>query len=310
MAIAHPSRYFIHYLLSQSLGTKSKDAAVAAVVSRLGELGLPVPQDQLQLQNFLAALGAVRDKMKPPPGFNPAAANPSAATRIFLQTWKIEEAWRGGLRDVLQIFDDKAEMRRAISVLLLGPLSRKVVAHLVRKHFGLREHQLTTQTLLLYEHYFWNTNILDIQDWRRIFSKAWHPGYVTDFLLALDAPRDQVGAATVVNTALRQSSAVDAVHAFTTMQHYGFRMFMETAAGSGPPLPRAQAAALAFNVYRLAEEELDRRRGGSSEVMAELRKIGTLYDNRPIRTVIDIPIEPKTSGPGGAAEQQPEETPR
>ncbi len=309
MAIAHPSRYFIHYLLSQTLGTKTKDSASASVVSRLGELGLPVPQDEVQLKSFLAALDATRAKMKPPPGFNPAAAVPTAATKAFLQTWKIEEAWRGGLREALQLFEDRAEMRRAISVMLLGPLSRRVVAHLIRKHYGLREHQLTTQTLLLYEHYFWNGQIMDVQDWRRIFSKAWYPGYVTDFLLALDAPRDQVGAATVVNTALRQGAAVNAVHAFTTMQHYGFRMFMETAAGSGPPLPRAQSAALAFNIYRMAEEELDRRRGGSSEVIAELRKIGRLYDNSPIRTVIDIPIEPKSVPGANAAEPQPEESP-
>ena len=235
---------------------------------------------------------------------------PNPATKAFLQTWKIEEAWRGGLREVFKLFEDRAEMRRAISVLLLGPLSRGAVAHLVRKHFRLREHQLTTQTVLLYEHYFWNAALLDVQEWKRVLSKSWYPGYVSDFFLALDAPRDSVGAATVVNTALRQGAALDPVHAFTTMQHYGFRMFMESAAGGGPLLPRAHSAALAFTMYRNAEEELDRRRGGSSEVIEELRKIKTLYDNRAIRTIIDVPIEPRQASLGPPKTEHQEENPR
>ena len=68
VAIAHPSRYFIHYLLSHGLGAKPKEGTAIAVVSRLGELGLPVPQDQLQLKTFLTALELTHTKMKPPPG--------------------------------------------------------------------------------------------------------------------------------------------------------------------------------------------------------------------------------------------------
>lgn len=310
MAIAHPSRYYIHYLLSQSSAKNTDDDAVA-VVTKLGELGLPVPQDDLVLRNFVAQLKACRSKMKPPPGFNPAAAKHTAETTAYLRTWRIEDAWRGKLRPVLALFDDRAEVRRAISVMLLGPLSPSVISTLVRKHFGLKEHELNTRIVQLYAHYFWNSDLLDVQGWKRVLSKAWYPGHVTDFYIALDATRDAVGAASTMNVALRQGASVDAVHAFTTMQHYGFRMFMEAAASGGPMLPRAQSAALAFNIYKMSEEELDRRRGGSSEVIEELRRIGTLYDRRALPTVIDIPVTPKVAAPVPTEPSPPpEETPR
>lgn len=313
MAIRHPSRHYIHYLLSkQFLDGKVRDERVhsllrpgsAHVVLRLDELGLPVPQNTETLAVFRATIDQTKSKMVLPAGFNPRAPRPSATTSAYLQKWRIADAWTNDVyvKSCIAILENRADIRRSLEVLLLGPLHRSDIALALRKHYAMTEDEMNTRLVLTFEHYFWSPTLLDMREWLKFFTPEWYGGYCLDYVISLHAPRDERGAQTSLECGLRNGEGLASDHALATMQHQSFRLFLEASAGGGSLLSRAQALAAAYSVYRDTEEDLDRRRGGGSHILEELRKIHLDFDKTPVRktlspgVVIDVPAQETRNG--------------
>ncbi len=308
--LIHPARHYIHYLISKApfdpkppkkVNEKTAPEAIPQippfalnVVRQLGNYGLPVPQTTDLLTIFCRELVDTRNTMraKMPPGFNPTAKVPNAATKRFLVSWGMEDAWarEKSFVSAVSLFERRADVRRALSVLLLGSLEHKDAAKIIRNFYGLPERDMNTRVVSLYAHYFWNTEILDVQQLRYCFGKDWLPGWTNDYLVALTLPRTPLGAGETVNLALRTDSVFNPVHTFALAQSTAMRVMLESASWGGHPLQRSQALALSYNVFQNAEEQLDRRRGGSADVVEELRRILQQFDHSPLRTTLEIPI--------------------
>ena len=99
----------------------------------------------------------------------------------------------------------------------------------------------------------------------------------------------QAGAALTVSAADRGGSqSLNSVTMYSAIRDQGFRMFMAHALNDAPGLHRTQGALFALNIITQAEEELDKRRGGSAELLEELHKIETVYDHSELVTVADL----------------------
>jgi hypothetical protein len=282
MLLSHPSRHYIYYLFSK------RTLDVPAIVAHLGELRLPVPQNDVMLHSFVKTLLKKRKEMHFPVGYNPL--EPNEETRAFLKRWKIEGMWScdefvGRASDLLF----ETQIRRMIETLVLGPLSVHDIAKQVQRRFGLNEAGMNTRVVRSYMHYYWDDTALSPDEWK-VFTQAWIPGANNDFLLALNAPRTPAGAALAITAADRGGGqALTSVLMYSTARDQGFKMFMEHALHERPSLSRTQAAMYALQIVTQAEEALDKRRGGSAELLEELYKIETIHDHRKMTTVHELP---------------------
>jgi hypothetical protein len=280
--LSHPARYYIYYLFSR----RALDAA--AIVQNLADLGLPVPQSKEGVEGFAKELREERQKMAFPPAFNPL--EPAGDTDNFLRKWKIRDMWA---KDpfVLTATDLLWEPgpRRMLQTLLLGPLNYSDIAYRIRRRFGYSDDVVNTRVVRLYAHYYWDDTSLTPQQWRTLLY-SWTKGGISDYLTALNAPRSQAGAALAISAADRGGGAsLSPVIMYQCIRDQGFKMFMEHTLLDKPGLDRTQGAMFALKIVREAEEELDKRRGGSAELIEELAKIETVYDETRLRTVHDLP---------------------
>lgn len=280
--LRHPSRHYIYYLFSK----RSLD--VPAIILRLRELHLPVPTVEESLIDFTKNLYAERKRMRFPAGFDPR--NPNEGTTTFLKRWKIRGMW-GPDRFVSGATDMLLEptIRRMLEVMLLGPLSIADIAKRARNRFGLDQATMNTRVVQQFMHYYWDYGALSTEEWREMLYR-WLSGYNNDMLMALNAPRTQAGAALTVSAADRGGSqSLNSVTMYSAIRDQGFRMFMSHALNDAPGLHRTQGALFALNIITQSEEELDKRRGGSAELLEELNKIETVYDHQPLISVTDLP---------------------
>lgn len=283
--LRHPSRHYIYFLFSK----RNRD--VASIIAHLGELRLPLPQEAGELKEFARSLLAERERVEIPPGFDPLAQNRNEATSRFLDKWKITDMWLnqnyvGTAADILFI----PQMRRMLETLLLGPLDYGSIARHVRGRFGLSEEEMNTGVVRAYSHYYWEYGALNTPEWRELIW-SWHKGVNDDYMTALMAPRTQGGAHLAVAAADRGGHSLDAITQYSTMRDYGFRMFMQHALTGKPSLSRTQGAMMALNIVTMTEDELDKRRGGSAELIEELKKIEAVYDTTPTTTINELPVE-------------------
>lgn len=297
--LSHPSKYYIYYLFSE------RRLDVGAIVQLLGDSGLPVPQTEKQLGYFVQVLLRERKKMRIPAGFNPTQRPLNKQTQRFMKDWRIKGMW---LHDpmvdrALDILVGEPLLRRFLEILLLGPLGRSYIAARARQHFELSERELNTGVVRHFEHYFWNRSQLNIQEWKDIIFN-WIPGRNDEMLAALTAPHDQVGAAVSLNAAGMQNS-LSSVTIYQTARDQMFRLMMEHCLQDRPSLARTQAAGMALQAVTHAEEQLDRHRGGGAELLQELQRIDTVYDNRPLTTVNELPLTPRALPTGEVASPEP-----
>lgn len=286
--LRHPSRHYVYFLFSR------RTMDVATIIKQLRELSLPVPfeADEAGLKVFAKELLDARVKMKFPAGYNPLA--PNEQTRAFFKRWKIADMWAkdefvGRAIDVL----NEPRIRRMMETMILGPLSVRDIAMRVAKRFGLRETAMNTRVVRAYMHYFWDDTVMTETEWRRFV------GGNSDYMTALTAPRTPVGAALTIAAADRGGGqSLNSVAMYSAIRDQGFRMFMEHALYDRPSLNRTQAALFALNIITTAEEELDKNRGGSAELLEELYKIETVYDTQKVTTIHELPtIRKSLPGP-------------
>lgn len=292
--LKHPSRHYIHYLLSKrTLNTEQ-------IIDHLDDLSLPLPRKAEELVNFTATVIRLRNKMLFPPGFDPKKTPMEEGTRRFLSKYGISDIWVddpfvGAATDIL--FEPM--IRRVLQALLLGPLTPAAISSRIANRFGLPEHAMNVRVVKAYSHYYWDTSSLSIPEWRRLVT-AWmgvdgdDPKDTlelnSDYLAALNAPRSAAGAALVLALTDRSADSLSSVAMYTAIRDQGFNMFMGHALlSTRPSLQRTQAAFMAFQMVRGADEELTRHRGSTSELIDEFRRIETTYDSTKIDTVRDLP---------------------
>lgn len=280
--LVHPSRHYIYYLFSK------RALDVPTIVQRLVDLWLPVPTDEKKMAQFTNMLLAARQKMHFPAGYNPLDSN--EGTEAFLRRWKIEGMWRhdpfvARAGDVLLA----PPIRRMVEVLLLGPLSLADIARQVRERFALPQDVMNTRVISSFMHYYWDYGALNHEQWTDCLF-YWMPGYNNDLLTALKAPRSPAGAALAIAAADRGGAqSLNPVAMYSAIRDQGFQMFMEHALNEKPSLLRTQGAMFALNIITQAEEQLDKRRGTTAELLEHLHKIETVYDNKKLRSVNDLP---------------------
>lgn len=290
--IRHPCRYYIHYLLSK------RTHSTEALIRLLDELRVPLPQTEKAFKPFVGSIVTIKDKMLFPPQFDPTAKALNAGTRQFLARWGIRGMWTrdryvGIATDLLY----EPMIRRMIEALLLGPINPAAIAERVAARFGLPNDVMNVRVINAYRHYFWNVGSLSLTEWK-ILVNTWlgessgNPTeYNADYLAAINAPRSEAGAALLLALTDRSADSLSSTEIFTTFRDMGFNMFMQHALlNTKPSLHRTQAAFMAFQMVRSAEEDLDRHRGSSTELLEHLNKLQTAYDTETLPTVAELPL--------------------
>lgn len=286
--IRHPARNYIHYWLS-------KKKTVGQILVGLEDLSMPLPTSERELERFARSIVETKDLMLFPRGFDPFAEEWNQQTADFLARWRISDVWRKDpfISSALDVLDEP-NIRRMIEAMLLGPISPMSIAHRVRTRFGFDEQVINVRVIKSYAHYFWDVASMNQGQWRDVLF-TWMPDtYIADYLGALTAPRSHAGAALTLALVDRSAESLDPVSQYTAFRDHGFSMFMEHALMAKPNLQRTQAALYAFQLVRMADEELTKHRGGSADLLEEFKRIETMYDAAQIRTAKDLP---KLAGP-------------
>jgi hypothetical protein len=292
--LRHPSRHYINYLLTK------RAYSTAQIIEHLDDLSLPLPRKEKELIKFTEELIRYRRKLLLPPEFDPLKKPMEKATSMFLERMGIHGMWTndpfvGAATDLL--FEPM--IRRVLQALLLGPLTPAAIATRIAGRFGLPERSMNVRVVRAFAHYYWDPGALSIPEWRRI-AVSWlgadgeDPKETaelnSDYLAALNAPRSAAGAALVLALTDRSADSLSSVAMYTAIRDQGFNMFMGHALlSTRPSLQRTQAAFMAFQMVRGADEELTRHRGSTSELIDEFRRIETTYDATKIDTVKDLP---------------------
>lgn len=286
--LRHPARHYIYYLFSKR-GMTTSD-----VVTHLDDLRMPLPQLDTELVKFIRRMVRARQEMEIPPGFDPLAEQMNPQTISFLNHWQIGDMWRkdpfvGLAIDILS----EPVVRRMIEALLLGPISPTAIANRVKNRFGFDESVMNVRVINAYAHYFWNISALSAAEWRTLITRWLPDENNNDYLGALGSPRSPAGAALTLALVDRSAESLSPVVQYSAFRDHGFSLFMEHALlQTRPSLQRTQGAFMAFNMVKMADEELTKHRGGSADLLEEFRKIQTLYDPSRMTSVKELPALP------------------
>jgi hypothetical protein len=271
-AIQHPARHYIYYLLSKRI----YDAK--AVISLMELLGLPVPSSDYELEPLVLEVLRVRATMTFPKAFNPRDTPPNEATLAWLRHWKIRDMWLGSpyLAAATDILSEP-HVRHLVELLLLGPLSHNAIATRVAQRFELPKHAMNSAVVRAYSHYYWDPTSMDPGQWR-IFIKRYYQSVATEYHAALQAPRSKAGAAFVIAVADKDPQSLSPADRYETASTMAFGMLMHHALDDSRTTGQTYAAFTALNMMRMADEELSKHRGASSDLIDELRRLETVYD--------------------------------
>lgn len=292
-ALRHPARHFIYYLLSRRI----YDAQ--AVIKELEDFGLPVPHrifsdkelHHLEVGSDFYVLARdvlrARVEMTFPAAFEPNKRVWSEETRLFLERWKIAGMWRSD-RAVTTAIEMLTEppIRTALELLLLSPLAARDIAHRLCVRFELEPNVMNAAVVRAFSHYFWDVNALDNAQWRNFVSV--HRKHSSDeYLSMLAAPRSKSGAAFAIAVVDRDPQLLSATDRYEAASAMAFSMLMRQAVSDKTGAP--YAAFTALNMMRMADDELEKHRGGSSDLLTEFTRIRVLHDQQKPLSIIDVP---------------------
>lgn len=275
-SVRHPARHTIYYLLSKRVHS------VKEILERLEQLELPVPEDYAEIEVLTTEMLRVARAMQFPANFEPRAPRPNALTQAFLERWRIKDAWRaspflGAATDVLY----EPQVRHELELLLLSPLNGSAIAKRLSERFALPSSAMNTGVVRAYAHYYWDPHSMDPSQWARFLAQH-YPDLETEFSIALKAPRSEAGAALVIAVADKDPQQLAVVQRYETCSSLAFGLFMHHAlASTGGSTKHTYAALAALNAMKIADEELDKHRGGSTDLIQELQRIRTIYDRQP-----------------------------
>lgn len=294
--IRHPARHTIYFWLSRRI------QSTKAVIKELENHELPIPIEYDDVETLTTDILRVRQEMVFPPNFEPRVESPNAATRAFLAKWRIKDAWRtspflASATDVLFA----PQIRHQLELLLLSPLSAGAIAKRLVERFELPPTTMNVGVVRAFAHYYWDTQSMNPAQWQRFLS-TYYKDLESEYTLALKAPRNEAGAALAIAMADKDPQQLAIVHRYETCSSMAFGMFMNHALAAAKGTTKHTYAALAsLNMMRMADEELEKHRGGSTDLIFELQRIKTVYDRgQPLqiteapfihRPVIDVPTE-------------------
>jgi hypothetical protein len=285
MSLRHPARNYIYYLLSR------RTLKIQEVVEHLSELQLPLPQDRIELVAFIQKIQAVQRSMKIPPGFDPRSDAPNPQTRAFFAQWKIAGMWR---KDpfVAQAGDylHEPHIRRALEVMLLGPLTPQLIANRICRRWGLPETSMNPRVVREFAHYFWDYDAFNTSEWMNFIRHHLSGGDNTDYAVSLKVPRTKEGVMVALALADRGADAMSDTEFYSLARSSAMVTFIQHALLDKPSMGRSIAMQNALNTFKLSADELDKHRGASAELLDELRKIDTVHDRLVPTTIHDLPI--------------------
>lgn len=300
--IKHPARHYVNYLISRRIYD------TATLARSMLFMGLPVGDTQEQIEELVKALKPLRREMVFPSVFNPRDKKPSEATQRFLHKWSIVSAWTGDdhFGAAVDILSD-AQLRHSLQLMLLSPLTAITIARRLQRRFDMPDSAMNAGVVRTFGHYFWDPGALSTAEWST-FLAAHYPKESFEYLCALQAPRSTAGAAFALALADKDSNLLAPAERYALVSATGFRRFMEHAFSGDASVSQTYAALAALNIMRTGDEELDKYRGGSVELINELKRMETVYDStkpmslqdmafvRPILTTTAEPVEEKTDG--------------
>ena len=154
--MAHPAHFFI-----RSLIVFDDDVSDKAINEKLQLLGLgPITPPELK---------QIREQVPPPPeDFRPWQATHRASSKYLrdLRIYSIahpDEAHNEMKQEIL----GRPRQREDVERLILGNVNPHEASYRLRK----AGKKLSDTAILEYRHYFWNTEIMGLQDWTEYFSK-------------------------------------------------------------------------------------------------------------------------------------------
>ena len=284
--LEHPSRRYVAFLCTKSSHT-AKDILVL-----LMRKGLPVPRDSesREWEELLADVRREMLELRLPAQFDPREGSATEEESVqFLRTHGILGAWRDD-RFVTAAFRalERPQLSRMLQVLLLSPLQPSHIARRCRDRFDMNESEMCSRVVRSYSHYFWDTEALNTAKWNIMLSR-WFAGSSVDMQLSLNAPRSEVGAALAIAAADRGVTAsLPEIGMFRYVRDAAFMEFTKTVVDARPGLSKSTSMLQYTQTMIAAQAELDARRGGSAELLDELRRIEAEYDQESISTLADL----------------------
>lgn len=275
--LKHPARHYAYYLLSKRIFNTN------AVIAQMRDLGLAAPlQDSaVELDHFVKGALSVRREMQHPENFNPKESAPNEDTLAFLTRWQIRDAWQQSpyLAKATELLQEP-QLRFALELMLLGPMSVMAITRRLQERYGLPEQVMNVGVVRAFKHYYWDPAALSPVQWRD-FLEAHHKAESTEYLGALNAPRNIAGAAYVLAIADRDLSLLDAAARYEVASAQSFKQFMALTCNTKPSGNAAFASFAALNAMKLADSELDKYRGATSDLIQTIDRLETIYDKRP-----------------------------
>lgn len=282
LRLEHPARYYIFFLFAQRR-YKAKD-----VVAQLVRQGMPVPKDSKEFDQFQESLERAQREMDFPPGYNPSNLH-HVPTVNWLREHRVYDmaAREPNVTFAIDILDQPS-VRRELEIMLLGPLAFEDIAKRLVLLHGLDPKIMNVATVRYYAHYFWNTETVSMQRWPALLNAMPDP---QDYFSIFTAPKSQVGAAMSVYVATRGGSGVPKETVmFRYVRDTCFMEFIKVAATRYPGMQKSVAMQGLVNSLISAQEQVDMRRGGSAELLDEMRRMETRYDERRLTTAEELPL--------------------
>lgn len=280
--LEHPARYYIFYLFSQRR-YKAKD-----VLAQLIRQNMPVPRDTKELGLFVASLEEAQRSLVFPPGFHPTNMKHAPSAK-WMKEHRVYDmaAQEPNVSFAIDLLDQPS-LRREVEIMLLGPLALEDIARRMVLHHGLDPHVMNVATVRYYSHYFWNVEALPAGKWPALLTSLPSPeDYTTVFL----SPRSQVGAAMSVFVATRGGSGVPKEQVmFRYARDTLFMEFIKVSATRYPGMQKSMAMQSLINALISSQEQVDMRRGGSAELIDEMRRLETRFDERRLTSAEELPI--------------------
>lgn len=280
--LEHPARYYIIFLLSRRQYTWGQ------VITQLLKQNMPVPSDEHLYEQFAQELRAAQQSLNFPPEYNPHNLK-HRPTAEWLREHRIYDLWAGG-PEVTHAIDilDQPSLRRELEIMLMGPLRYADIASRLVDLHGLDRHVMNVGTVRHYAHYFWNVEAVPAKKW-----PVWLSGMPAseDYGAVFAAPRSQVGAALSLYVATRGGAGIPKEQVmFRYVRDCCFMEFIKVAATKAPGMGKSNAMQGLVTSLIAAQEQVDMRRGGSAELLDELRRMEQRFDDRRLTSAEELPL--------------------
>lgn len=282
LRIEHPARYYILWLFAQ------RRYRATDVLSQLIRQGMPVPRDTKEFDAFKEELERCQREMAFPPGFDPGNLG-HIPTAEWMRKHRVYDI---AVREPHVMFAvdvlDQPSIRREMEIMLLGPLTFPDIAKRLCQHHGLDHQVMNGATVKYYSHYFWNVEALSMQKWPALLQTM---PFSEDYFSVYLAPKSQIGAAMSVYIATRGGSGVPKeATMFRYMRDTCFMEFIKVSSQRFPGMQKTVAMQGLVNAMISAQEQVDMRRGGSAELLDELRRLETRFDEKKLTVAEELPL--------------------